>query len=518
MRAIRSRYQAAAALQCTTLGVVVDAHDPEALVVAAAPLEVVHQRPREVPADVHAVGDRTGHGDEVTVEVGDAVGVLHQPVAGGRVVVGRAVLGDGDRDAVVALQAHEQLVEAVGLDLPPHGRQRRRPVDEDHAQRLRARVRAHARGEVVVDAEEVDRTRDDLQVALADGVDGPDAALEVLEHVLRVGAAQHGIQEPAVQVAVVEPRRLLLPGRRRVHGREVEGDPDVARKRREGQAVGEQQVVADRQRRGPVAQAGREAALGVAGKGRHPRLVVGDPGPYQVAQLARHVLRVLREALGGVAVGPATRVLQRLREVPVIERRRRLDAAFEQPLDQAAVEAHAGRVERAGPVGLHPRPRDREAVGLEAQGGHQVEVLAPAVVVVAGDLAGVAVGDGARHAAEGVPDRVAAPVDVRGPLDLVGGGGGAEAKSWREAGQEAGTYRRPGRRRLWMGGSEFPGPEPTAAVGPCEGRVSPQLRGREWLTSRRASCRGRRSAGARCSRAGAGDRRPRRARRAEGAR
>ena len=148
---------------------------------------------------------------------------------------------------------------------------------------------------------------------------------------------------------------------------------------------------------------------------------------------------VLGEALGGVAVGPAARVLERLREVPVIERRHRLDAALEQPLDQAAVEAHARRVERPGAVGLHARPRDREAVGLEAQGRHEVEVLAPAVVVIAGDVAGVAVGDGARHAAEGVPDRLAAAVLVRGALDLVGGGGGAEAESGREAGHEAGN-------------------------------------------------------------------------------
>src|SRR6478609_7869568 len=83
----------AAALERAPLRVVVHAHDPEALVVAAAPLEVVHQRPREVAADVHAVGDRAGHGLDVAVEVRDAVGVVDQPVAGGRIVEGRPVLG-----------------------------------------------------------------------------------------------------------------------------------------------------------------------------------------------------------------------------------------------------------------------------------------------------------------------------------------------------------------------------------------------------------------------------------------
>ena len=112
-----------------------------------------------------------------------------------------------------------------------------------------------------------------------------------------------------------------------------------------------------------------------------------------------------------------------------------------------------------GAVGLHARPRDREAVGLEAEGRHQVEVLAPAVVVVAGDVAGVAVGDGAGHAAERVPDRLAAPILVHGPLDLVGGGGGAEAESGREAGHEAGkpTGDRAAGGSGWVGASSLPG-------------------------------------------------------------
>ena len=69
------------------------------------------------------------------------------------------------------------------------------------------------------------------------------------------------------------------------------------------------------------------------------------------------------------------------------ERRHRLDAALEQPLDEPPVERHAAPVQPPAPVGLHPRPRDREAVRLEPQRRHQVEIAAPAVVVVAGDLA-----------------------------------------------------------------------------------------------------------------------------------
>jgi hypothetical protein len=284
----------------------------------------------------------------------------------------------------------------------------------------------------------------------------PYAPRVVLEQVVGVGAAQHRVQEPAVEVAVVDPRRVLVAGRRRVHRREVERDPDAPGQRRHGQPVREQQVVADGQRGRPVAQPGREAALCVAGEGHHPRLVVRDPGRHEVAELARHVVRVVGEALRRVAVGPAARVLQGLREVPVVERGGRFDPALEQSLDELAIEAHARRIERPGPVGLHPRPRDREAVGLQAERRHEVEVLAPAVVVVAGDLAGVAVLDGAGNAAEGVPDRVAAPVLMSRALDLVGRGGRAEAKSRWKAGHGSQPIAEPGRRRLGRAGANSP--------------------------------------------------------------
>src|SRR3954470_5277094 len=83
------------------------------------------------------------------------------------------------------------------------------------------------------------------------------------------------------------------------------------------------------------------------------------------------------------------------------------------------LEPHALNVRHPAPVRLHARPGDREAIALEPQRGHQVEVLGPAVVVVAGHVAGVAVLDGAGDRAEAVPDRLAAPVLARRALDLV---------------------------------------------------------------------------------------------------
>ena len=130
-------------------------------------------------------------------------------------------------------------------------------------------------------------------------------------------------------------------------------------------------------------------------------------------------------------IGPAALLLQRLRQVPVVQRQPRQDVGIQQLVDEPLVEVDALRVERAA-VGTHARPRGREPVGLQPHALHQRDVVAVPVVVVARDIAVVGVDDGAGHAAEGVPDRVAAAVLVGGALDLVGGGGGAEQEVRRE--------------------------------------------------------------------------------------
>ena len=195
--------------------------------------------------------------------------------------------------------------------------------------------------------------------------------------------------------------------------------------------VTEQQVVRGEHALGGAVVPGRVQAGGVAEERRAPRLVEGRPHVDPVAERVVHVERVLGEPVGGVAVGPAALLLQRLRQVPVVQRQPRQDAGIEQLVDEPLVEVDALRVERAA-VGTHARPRGREAVGLQPHRLHERHVVAVAVVVVARDVAVVAVDDGAGHAAEGVPDRVAAAVLVGGALDLEGGGRRAEEEVRRE--------------------------------------------------------------------------------------
>ena len=163
----------------------------------------------------------------------------------------------------------------------------------------------------------------------------------------------------------------------------------------------------------------------MAEEGKDGRLVERHPILDAVAQGRREQRGVVGEPADDLRVGEAAAVLQRLRQVPVEQVDQRLDARGQQGVDEALVEVEAGLVDGAGPRGQHARPADAEAIGARPQIGHQPDVLRVAVVVVAGDVARAAIGDRARLAGEGVPDRRSPAVLGRCSLDLVGGGGEA---------------------------------------------------------------------------------------------
>ena len=110
----------------------------------------------------------------------------------------------------------------------------------------------------------------------------------------------------------------------------------------------------------------------------------------------------------------------------------RRDACGEQRVDQPVVEVEPRFVDRARAVRLYARPGDREPVAVDAELAHQRNVFAVAMVVVAGDVAGVAVVRSAGRMAEGVPDRGAAAVFGYRTFDLVRRGGHAELESGRK--------------------------------------------------------------------------------------
>ena len=92
---------------------------------------------------------------------------------------------------------------------------------------------------------------------------------------------------------------------------------------------------------GPVLPAGRVLADLVAEEADAPGLVVRHPVLHAVAQVTGDHVGVFGEGLGRGTGRPAALVLERLRQVPVIERGEGLDARLQQGVDQAAVEIQA---------------------------------------------------------------------------------------------------------------------------------------------------------------------------------
>ena len=144
--------------------------------------------------------------------------------------------------------------------------------------------------------------------------------------------------------------------------------------------------------------------------------------------------RINAERLRGFAGSPAADpVLERLGQVPVIQRRVGLDAVLQEFVDEAVVEVEALGIRRTRSFRKHPRPRDGKPVGLRAGFPDKADVFLVAVVMFVGAVSAGAVLDLAGRVRERIPDRAAAAVFIDGALDLVGRGGGAPHKIFREA-------------------------------------------------------------------------------------
>src|SRR5262249_33154620 len=138
-----------------------------------------------------------------------------------------------------------------------------------------------------------------------------------------------------------------------------------------------------------------------------------------VAQALGHHARVISEFCGRIAIEPAALILQRLRQVPMIEAQPRREAVRDEPIAQALVKVEAARLDRAAARRQNARPRGRKPISGKIAACEQIDVVAPAVIVVAGDIAGIAVLHAPRRVGEDVPDAFAASVFVDGAFDLI---------------------------------------------------------------------------------------------------
>src|ERR1700730_2042828 len=122
-----------------------------------------------------------------------------------------------------------------------------------------------------------------------------------------------------------------------------------------------------------------------------PELIDRKKMLYSIGEMLGNVTRIITECLRGIARLPtAAVVLQRLRQIPVIESGEWLDVISEQFVDEAVVKVEAFGVRRAGTLRKHARPRNREAIRLDAQRLHELNILfVPMIVVICDVTCGV---------------------------------------------------------------------------------------------------------------------------------
>src|SRR5215203_903834 len=98
------------------------------------------------------------------------------------------------------------------------------------------------------------------------------------------------------------------------------------------------------------------------------------------------------------------------------------DSRRVQLIDEAAIVVETFCVGTSAAGGKNARPSDGEAIAAKSELPHERDVLGVSVVMIAGDIARVAVDCLARSMAEVVPDRWSATTLSDGPLDLIGRG------------------------------------------------------------------------------------------------
>ncbi len=171
--------------------------------------------------------------------------------------------------------------------------------------------------------------------------------------------------------------------------------------------------------------AGRVHALLMAEPDENRGLVEGHPMLHAIGQALDDHARIVRKPRRRITIEPAAAMIQRERQIPMKQRDVGLDVGGQQCVDQAIVKGQTRVVDRAHAARQNTRPRDAQAIGVEANLLHQRDVLSVAVIVIARDVAGVTLADGARLFAEHVPHRGAFAVLGRSTFDLIGSGSGA---------------------------------------------------------------------------------------------
>jgi hypothetical protein len=274
------------------------------------------------------------------------------------------------------------------------------------AGRHRGGIVANNAAFVVIDADKVDRLFDQLEVRRR--MIGPRVAIDVAQ-LFRVRAEKYGVEILPVPIRVGTLRSGQVVGLigRRILRFQIDHDADLTgqlgAESLHSSAVGPQQVVRRMRCLTRVLQARRMKTVHEPGIDNDPRLIDGGPHRHAITKRAIHEHTIIGEPARAVAIQPATAVVERGRQVPVIQRRVGHDFMTEQLINQAGVEIDALLVGRAAALRQDAAPGDAEAIRPKSQFVHKSDVGAVAMIVVACDVASMPEFDAARLLRETVP-------------------------------------------------------------------------------------------------------------------
>src|SRR3984957_16041675 len=163
-----------------------------------------------------------------------------------------------------------------------------------------------------------------------------------------------------------------------------------------------------------------------------PRLVECHPMLHAIAERVGHDAGVVAKIFCEIAIRPSAGVLERLRQIPMIESHPRLDVALEHLVDDATVEVETLLINRPLTGRHDARPRERNSRRVESEVGHHRDVVGIAMVEIARDVAGIAILNLARRVRKAIPDSLALAVLVPPGLDLIRRAGCTPQKIFRK--------------------------------------------------------------------------------------
>ncbi len=384
--------------------------------------------------------------DQVVANVFTAVEVDDFPFGRHRVVERRAILGDVERlDAEDLTCKSDAPVEDLGSDAEPGQVAVRELLRERQEFRSSIRPGPDEIPRVKVEAEEVGRLGDDVEVAALDA-----RRVRRFEQGVGIDPSKDRPHELAVGPLVLDfrggdiERRLRHRDRR---GRQmIVNQPNL----RTRPAVcpddpypmpmsQDRMMIRLVEHLGRLATPRREIATPIAVADEARDLVHREPAVNPVAQPLHDHLGIAGIGRHRLARRPPPLVLERLGQIPVEQGHPGLDPSREQGVDQSIIEVEPETIHRPVAIRNDPRPGDREPVMPEAEVPDQVGVLFITMVVVASDGGTRPLLDLAGQGRESVPDRFPFAVLGRPPFDLARRGRHAPGKvvgeSIRQGGQ-----------------------------------------------------------------------------------